>query len=495
MSDKRWSPANTAQLLLCAVFFLLACESSSVLHTRSLSKDMNKPVYEQLTDIRKTRQKKVLEFMSLLRSQAIGIRDDVMMNDAFHKYQKAPDRLDKRMETDIEVRFISDYSYFYDILFVDSSGMVFHSVRMESDYKTNLFEGVLKESTLAQTVKASRKTTYMDFESYSPSREPAAFFIVPVRSKTKDSVVAGWFVLQVPTNHLNAIMIKWDRLGRTGETYLLNSKQQLITRSRFMPITSDFEFKVQTIPATLATNVDTGQRLAKDYRGVNVLSSYGGFSVLGSRWTILAEMDESEVITNFYLANKSNFLEKLKTSSIHASRNANPIELNDVIKVDVNEFARGENQQLLGTFGVHTCTAVAVLIPGGRAYLGHLSPTDTVYGHENLGYNNKLGEMLHDIVNFEIPPSQMRGLRFVVIATQFDSLEGTVDKILKHGVELTQISLQLNKNAQSADIILSPQTSKVYVRWDTGKGLANVGVCNEKPTIADLIKKLSRPAN
>ncbi len=217
------------------------------------------------------------------------------MTEAFFKRRRTnhapPDPVN---DMALDEHFVTRYGEFYDILFVDRSGLVFHSMRYESDLGTNLLTGPLSQTKLAQALPNAKKATFVDYKPYSPSDEPAAFLVVPVfdsraaSDSRRSDRPAGWFVLQCPLNKLHSILSNRRSLGRSGETYLVNAAQKMVTESRFHPGQPPLEMKVETLAYFNAIRAGAGEQVIKDYRGVDVLSSYEAFELFGTKWIIVA---------------------------------------------------------------------------------------------------------------------------------------------------------------------------------------------------------------
>jgi methyl-accepting chemotaxis protein len=135
----------------------------------------------------------------------------------------------------------------------------------------------------------------------------------------------GALVVQLPIDRVNQIMTfgdKWKEvgLGASGETYLVGPDKTPRSISRFMKEDStgfvemmrglkatqkklasmdsrDSNIGLMTVNTRGVQNAlagNTGTAVYSDYRGINVLGSYAPIDVLGLRWVILSEIDESE---------------------------------------------------------------------------------------------------------------------------------------------------------------------------------------------------------
>jgi methyl-accepting chemotaxis protein len=219
---------------------------------------------------------------------------------------------------------------FYDIFLVDAdTGHIVYSVFKELDYTTNIGTGQYSASGIgtafkrAMSSRSNESANLTEFAPYVPSyTAPASFISSPIYD---GSVMIGVLIFQMPVDNINAIMTsnnKWGEvgLGASGETYLVDGKNQMVNNSRFLiedkagylaalkdggvgPNTLNAIEKldtsiglqeVRTASAVAALGGQSGAHIINDYRDVPVLSAYAPLSILGLNWGILAEIDEAE---------------------------------------------------------------------------------------------------------------------------------------------------------------------------------------------------------
>ncbi len=219
---------------------------------------------------------------------------------------------------------------FYDMFIVDlERGDIIYSVFKETDFATSLFTGPYRESNLAQLARKLKNNTdietarWIDFAAYRPSYgAPAGFVGVPL---SEGSDVVGALIFQLPVDQINSIMTndghwKEDGLGESGETYLLGEDYYMRSISRFFLEdtlgfrsalldkgktekeldvmyrfgTTIMQQQVKSDAVKDALDNNTATRVVKDYRGVNVVSSYSPLQLQDLHWVILAEKDEAE---------------------------------------------------------------------------------------------------------------------------------------------------------------------------------------------------------
>ncbi|MCP4675904.1 MAG: hypothetical protein GY854_10440 [Deltaproteobacteria bacterium] len=448
------------------------------------------PNFSYLAKARTARRNQVENYLTKLKKVAGGIATDKKMLSAFNSIRKHDGVPPTQLDMQIDRHFVESYDVFYDILFVDTEGFVFHSIRRESDYHKNIFEGPLAKTQLAHTLKEAKELVFVDFERYTPSSESGAFFTVPVSSPEESAKHMGWFILQCSLNKLNSILTSRQGLGRTGETYLVNESRKMMSHSRFHPQQKSLRLDVETKAVDYAFSYGEGEQVIKDYRGVHVLSSYEAFEVHGATWVIVAEIDEDEVITEHFKKHKAYYLKEF--ASLAAGRTpkkkVKPL-IRDFQRVDMNEFA-GSHDDILSTKGVSTCTAVSVSLPGKFGYLAHIGPTDRVYGQINRGYNDRVSELLHHVQHFDVYPFEIGKLKMTIVATHDNSLGGIVDRFLDIGANLSQIELALNQDAKLANVSLFSKKGAVRIDWIDGKDNASTTFDSELTDLGSFVKEL-----
>ncbi len=218
----------------------------------------------------------------------------------------------------------------YDFLLVDpKTGSVVYTYFKELDFSTNLINGPYAKTKLAEAFLAARDKKdenfiYLsDYAPYLPSYEDeAAFMSKPI---IENGVVVSVLVVQVPIDRINATMTyagKWKDvgLGASGEIYLLGSDSTPRSISRFLvedkaefiklvkktgtsaDIAAKIEAKNSNIGlqklassgAKAALGGQTGFSIYPDYRNIAVLGAYQPLNILGQKWALMTEIDESE---------------------------------------------------------------------------------------------------------------------------------------------------------------------------------------------------------
>jgi len=220
---------------------------------------------------------------------------------------------------------------FYDVFLVEpNDGRIVYSVEREIDFGTSLFNGPYAETSFAQAVISAMRAqrgqiVIADFEPYIPSLgAPTAFAALPLY---EGSSLVGVLAVQLPMSGINSIMTSnqaWGDvgLGESGETYLVGGDRLLRNQSRFLiedrdrylELIAEVGLPTATIEQIERTNssvglqeVDTvgtraalegraGTEIFRDYRDVEVLSSYRPLDLPGLEWVIMSEIDREEAL-------------------------------------------------------------------------------------------------------------------------------------------------------------------------------------------------------
>lgn len=190
---------------------------------------------------------------------------------------------------------------YYDIFLIAPNGDLVYSVYKELDYATNLNTGEWKDSDLANAFRAVAEAAdkdqqfFYDFKPYAPSHGAAASFISQAILNPNGSL-AGVLVFQMPIERINAVMQVAAGMGESGETYIVGQDYLMRSDSRFSKESNILKTKVSGGTVEAALRGEHGVEFVDDYRGISVLSAYGPFDFMGTRWAVMAEMDESEIM-------------------------------------------------------------------------------------------------------------------------------------------------------------------------------------------------------
>ncbi len=393
------------------------------------------------------------------------------MNRYYHdlcKSQKAPASLTKdieKMRRHFNNYYIKNYFVFYDILFVDMTGSVFYTLRKEADININMSRN---GKTLGRLQKAilgkPDQEVFIDYYEYTPSSEPAAFFIEPVY---KQDVQDGWIILQCAINSLNSIFSATDDLGQTGETFLVNRKGLMLTESYFKGHSTILKERLDDRNIKAKFSEKKGHRVVTDYRGETALSSFEVFEFLGTSWLVVAKIDKNEITTQHYKQHSRYYEKKIvqhleSLIPLPAGNTTIFSHYETALRVDMDEFLKAENNEALETWGVSTCTAVLAIVPKKFGYLAHISPKDKIYNENDT---NLLAQITKKINAFDIYPFEKRKVVFIVIAPHLNGLGNIIKRLTEDGFLLSQIRVAYNSRAKAAAVLYNYSNNDLIISW------------------------------
>jgi two-component system NarL family sensor kinase len=133
-------------------------------------------------------------------------------------------------------------------------------------------------------------------------RGERAGLVIVMPVKTEFSIPIHVIGARIDATALDTIMLEYDDskgLGKSGESYLVGKDHRLRTSSRF---SSDY-FKSASVSTTGVKGAFSGMEgtgAYKDYRGVDILGSYGLITTAGLNWAILAEIDYQEAMVPIF---------------------------------------------------------------------------------------------------------------------------------------------------------------------------------------------------
>jgi L-rhamnose mutarotase len=431
--------------------------------------------YKLLYQVLNMQKQQLIDYMKMTQEKARSVCNDELMNSFFNTKKEfyylkqsidIPDNLVKRTKElcrSIEEHYVENYMIFYDILFIDTEGEIFYTIKKQKDYHNNIFSQEFKHTALSKMMQSEPTESFVDFQFYKISGEPSAFFIEPAKDNGN---TIGWFVFQFAINKINSLFSAYDELGSTGEVLLVNKDHYMLTDSRFKAESTILKQKLADENIESKFSEGRGCKSVIDYRGNKVLSVFEVFEILGSEWLIIAKINESEAITNYYQKYEFDLKQKLTTIFSIGSQKQHELsfEYDENIMVDMDEFRRIDAEGKLFTYGISTCTAVIVSFPGRFSYLAHISPYDKIYGESKT---DLLGQILKKVSYLEILLSEKQKMNFIVIAPHKKTINTIVEILLKQGFFLDQVTFISKENVEEAAIFFDAQKNEAWVQWES----------------------------
>ena len=300
----------------------------------SLEEEIQKTYFKKLTAIREIKKTQIEEYIKSIKNDifllarapfVIKATKELSNNFLNKDFTSKVRKYDKEF-----LKYVNKKEY-YDIFLIDiKTNNIIYTVAKESDFKTNIEQGKYKNTNLAKIYKSIKNSKdnndidIIDFQHYNPSGgQPASFIATKVKNKNNE--VSAIIVIQIPINKINNIMTgnqNWENegFGKTGEAYLISQDCSMRNDSRFFiedkmnyfKQISDIGVKkeiieeikknkttvlFQEVKGAICNNildVKSGIDIIKDYRGIEVLSSFAPLNIQGLNWIILSEIDKKE---------------------------------------------------------------------------------------------------------------------------------------------------------------------------------------------------------
>lgn len=125
---------------------------------------------------------------------------------------------------------------------------------------------------------------------FCDSTQPPVFYVGARR------IGGGWLVLVQSFDAIDAVLTERSGLGESGESYLVGSDFIMRSNSRFFSTPTVLKLPAKTDAVVAAFEGKRTPMIVKDYRGVEVLSSFSVIDFPTHKWAILSEIDYAEVL-------------------------------------------------------------------------------------------------------------------------------------------------------------------------------------------------------
>ncbi|MGY5354463.1 ATP-binding protein [Wenyingzhuangia sp. IMCC45467] len=137
------------------------------------------------------------------------------------------------------------------------------------------------------------KTGMYDF---TPISKNGTLLIGFVKLKN-DSIVS---LKTISHEYIQQILLERTGMGKSGETYLVGTDYKLRSASRFYPNKAPYTIASKTKSVKNSFNNILKNGIYKDYRNIPVYSAYHIIKISNIQWSILSEMDVTEVMQPLY---------------------------------------------------------------------------------------------------------------------------------------------------------------------------------------------------
>ena len=204
--------------------------------------------------------------------------------------------------TDYFEQFMTDYGY-HNIMLIDYMGKMYYSVNREGDYGTNILSGTFSNTHLAKAVMEvfeTKEFVLSDVNIYAPCKLPASqFALLPLLDKNND--IQSIVVLALDIQALTKLLASDKDVYKSKETYVIGESGRLrsdttLDLTHYSVVNSFInDIKIDTQAARSAFKNEKATTVIKDYRGIDVISSFRTIEFKNFRWAVITEVDEAEI--------------------------------------------------------------------------------------------------------------------------------------------------------------------------------------------------------
>jgi methyl-accepting chemotaxis protein len=203
---------------------------------------------------------------------------------------------------DLMQQYLKAYGY-YDLFLIDPSGLVYYTVKQETDYLSNMLNGKYSSSNLGQLVQQvakNKRPGMADYARYAPSNDAAAAFVAaPVMdAQGQLSMIVA---TQISDRAIQEILSETTGLGETGETFLIGEDFIARSDSRLGLKLLESELTATIVKEGFRQDVAVTEK-SVDYRDKEILSTSVKLGLpaklegVDFDWLIEAKIDQAEAL-------------------------------------------------------------------------------------------------------------------------------------------------------------------------------------------------------
>lgn len=185
---------------------------------------------------------------------------------------------------------------YYDLFLINRAGDVVYSVFKESDFGTNLKNGVFSGTGLGEVFRSAitmeeGQTAFADFSPYAPSNDdPAAFVARPLVDEKGETI--GVVAIQMPLDGMANVIAGLSGLNVADEVYLLSHDGSARTPSRHEGRLEVLESLESSFGRTLAMANEQGYYPYENgISNQTAMISVSDISVFDKNWAVVVELD------------------------------------------------------------------------------------------------------------------------------------------------------------------------------------------------------------
>ncbi len=288
----------TKTLMRQAAFSLLLVSAGPVLTgwlivTRISGDALKKITFSHLSAVNEIKKNQTIDYLRKKMNRVRVLSESNSIKNIFellHSYRDAagkelngPFRVESKNyeaifnELDIFFKKNLELHEYHDVyLFCDSYGYVQYSVTRKQDFETYFRSGAYNDGSglakLWANVLKHREPAMVDFSEYCSNGEPSALIGSPVFDQKGE--IFSVLAFLISAEQINPVLQQKTVMGKDVATYLVGKDFLMRSDPEFENVPTILKTKADTVAVRKALKQESGTGMAKDYRGVKVLSSY-----------------------------------------------------------------------------------------------------------------------------------------------------------------------------------------------------------------------------
>lgn len=250
--------------------------------------------YDQLTSIRETKKNQIEYFFNERVNNAIYLANSTTSKNIYNDITKNQNKNIEQSKEDIG---FSTYGflniYFSEKLkgekYLKTWSLVDGSLLVNDGQINNLWSKIEKGDSFAMSDYIKR---------YEKDTTPVILIAIPFIADERNNEDKKMMVFEISSTSITNTLLKYSAekgFGYSGEAYLVGDDFMMRSDSRFIK-NAILNTSVRSEAAIKAINGEEGKMITRDYRNVEVYSSYAPINIFGHNWAILSEIDYHEAM-------------------------------------------------------------------------------------------------------------------------------------------------------------------------------------------------------
>ena len=285
------------------VYFLLLSLLSIIIvgwYSFYISKNaIIKRTFDQLTSVRVEKSKNLFAFFHERDSEVLFLSNYI--ENEFKKSNTSNILNVIESKNGIVESFLNKKVYFNKVIIIFNNNVYEIDNKSVSEYELSSYDKKNRFAKIMTTLDKSENADSLIYDDDYTVENGSISFIIAKRFALPDKKELQLY-FQISSNYINSIMSTegdMSGLGKTGETYIVGGDYLLRTSSRFKE-NSIKNIEVKTIASMRAMVNESSTKIIKDYRSVEVLSSFAPLHLKNLKWAVIAEIDKKEALVAVY---------------------------------------------------------------------------------------------------------------------------------------------------------------------------------------------------